>query len=203
MVSTLTEGPTVVLPPKNVRWVLDQPSHVLSFLAFQRHRLQLDYIRSDFNIMFRPIYLPLVVKILTRKGSSVVAETYDELQQACDHELGLDTDQWKSVCLYDSVQHLVGASTSRMMIGPPLCKNRSISSELCHETHHPHRPKQELSYCGCSLCSSCLPNCSIGATIPIICSTCSWMGLRDTSSLPLPPNSKIYRSYHQATPRQH
>ncbi|ERF71974.1 hypothetical protein EPUS_07444 [Endocarpon pusillum Z07020] len=111
-----------LLVDANVEFPVQEPSC---------ERLQLDYTLPFMTIISRPLYHRLLIKILTLKGGSVVAEIYDELQQTCDHELGLDTEQWKSVCVYDSMQHIVLTASNRMIIGPPLCRNKRYLTTIC------------------------------------------------------------------------
>ena len=125
VVSTCTDGPIVLLPPRSIKWIVQQPRHMLDFMACQSDRLSMDYTLANVKIALEPTCLNIFHKILTRNSGSTIAEIYEELQQTCNQELGLDTKQWKSVCLYDCILDQVGAISNRMLIGLPLCTTRS------------------------------------------------------------------------------
>jgi hypothetical protein len=47
----------------------------------------------------------------------------DELRTAVDEIFGTDTDEWKSIGLFDAITKLVARLNNRVFVGMPLCKH--------------------------------------------------------------------------------
>jgi hypothetical protein len=47
----------------------------------------------------------------------------DELRTAVDEIFGTDTDEWKSIGLFDAITKVVARLNNRVFVGMPLCKH--------------------------------------------------------------------------------
>ncbi|KAF7586688.1 hypothetical protein BBP40_008494 [Aspergillus hancockii] len=131
VLSTLTDGPVVVLPPQSIRWIIRQPVKLLSFLEGQRQRFHLKYTIPD-DITHVPLYAKLVYSVLKRHGCSAAADIHEEMQRSVDATWGMDSKQWKSICLYENVLSDILTASNRMFVGLPLCRNKKYLGIVTH-----------------------------------------------------------------------
>lgn len=59
---------------------------------------------------------------LTRQVFNVTDEVRDEMEAAVDQIFGMDSEEWKSIGLFDAITQIVARINSRVFVGLPLCK---------------------------------------------------------------------------------
>lgn len=116
-------GNLVVLPLKDMKWLLDQPDSDLSMTENTNRTLQLDHSIMDPRLVKPAIHVNLVTGPLTRETGNLVPALYDEIQHIVDETWGTDTDNFNSICVYDVMRRVIGNATNRIFVGLPLCRD--------------------------------------------------------------------------------
>lgn len=60
---------------------------------------------------------------LARNLGALIPGTWDELKATFDETWGLDTTEWKDVCLFEDMMYRIARASNRMFVGLPLCRN--------------------------------------------------------------------------------
>ncbi|KAH6657410.1 cytochrome P450 [Truncatella angustata] len=117
----------VVLPIKELQWLLDQPDSVLSMHASTSEDLQLQHTIMDPKLVGEnPLHQQLISTTLTRETGNLIPELYDELRQSIDEIWGKDTLTHREVVVWDVMQRVIGRVTNRVFVGLPLCRNEEL-----------------------------------------------------------------------------
>ena len=110
-----------MLPPSKVQWLVDQPENVLSVHKLLCDVFQLDYTLMSPEIVRTPIQTELIKRDLTRQVGPLMGELSDEVKSSFDDIWGLETDQWREVCIYETMQKIIARSSYRAFLGDPIC----------------------------------------------------------------------------------
>jgi cytochrome P450 len=57
-------------------------------------------------------------------------DIWDELQCTFDETWGLDTEEWKEVCIFDNMMIMIAHASNRMFLGFPLCRNKEYLANM-------------------------------------------------------------------------
>lgn len=118
------------MPPSQLKWLTEQPDHVLSTAAFHYDAQQGDFAFSHPRVLGDPYHEHVLHKSLPRKVGALVADIGDELAHTFDHIWGTDTESWKEVDVHESIDRLVAPTVNRMLVGLPLCRDATYLSEM-------------------------------------------------------------------------
>jgi hypothetical protein len=66
----------------------------------------------------------LARRVLTQELDDHLMAVHEELQAAMDTNLGMDTENWKTLNVLETVRMIVGQASSRFNVGLPLCRNQ-------------------------------------------------------------------------------
>lgn len=141
MISNLLDGALVVLPNRALKWCTNQPA-CLSFLVAHREynhqslhdrevmltdvtteqRFLLNYTLPDVRTS-DPDIEKLLVKVLTRRSKGIVPELHAEMKLL--EGSPPKTTSWGKFNLQEEILKSLLVSTSRMLVGTPLCKYQS------------------------------------------------------------------------------
>ncbi|KAH8426570.1 cytochrome P450 [Aspergillus melleus] len=116
--------PQVILPAKDLDWLIRLPDTVASSPEIQNENIGLAHVSP----LTRPlpgekIVMTAIHTHLNRHTSRIQADMYDELRVSIDREFGTDCSQWREVPIFkamDSVAQRVGA---RVTFGLPMCRD--------------------------------------------------------------------------------
>ncbi|KAL8737232.1 MAG: hypothetical protein Q9181_001886 [Wetmoreana brouardii] len=122
--------PIIIVPPSQLKWLTDQPDHVLSTAAFHYDAQQGDYAFTHPRLLQDPYHEHVLHKTLPRKVGALVPDLWDEIAHTFDHTWGTDTQSWKEVGVHESIDHLVAPTVNRMILGLPSCRNKDYLSEM-------------------------------------------------------------------------
>lgn len=67
-------------------------------------------------------------KYLPRKLGAMIPSMWEEMSKAFDDTWGMDTDQWKDICVFDNQMRMIPRAINRMLVGLPLCRNEEYLS---------------------------------------------------------------------------
>lgn len=119
--SFVTWQPEVVLPPSQIRWLVEQPDTVLSIDKCLLKDLEFPYTNPAAWSFTRPFHVEAINKL---KLDSLVEDMAEEVQTSVDEQWGTDTAEWKSVNIDHTMLHVLVRITSRVFVGLPLCRDR-------------------------------------------------------------------------------
>ncbi|KAI4185316.1 MAG: hypothetical protein L6R41_004203 [Letrouitia leprolyta] len=122
--------PILIVPPSQLKWLVDQPDHVLSTAAFHYDAQQGDYAFTDPKVLRDPYHEHVLHKSLPRKVGTLVSEISDEVAHTFDQVWATDTNSWREVDVHKSIDSLVAPTVNRMILGLPLCRNEEYLSEM-------------------------------------------------------------------------
>ena len=63
----------------------------------------------------------IIKRDLTRQVGPLIAVLSDEVQRSFDDIWGLETHQWREVCIYETVQKIIARSSYRAFLGDAIC----------------------------------------------------------------------------------
>ena len=120
---TWSKGPQVIVPPSMVHWLAHQPSVRLNARDCALENLQSEYTLPHHEIFLTNMIEQLIKKDLTRTIGSLNAEVLEEIEFTFLEQFGSDTEQWKEVCVWDSISKAVARTENRVFVGPELCES--------------------------------------------------------------------------------
>ncbi|KAI1375194.1 cytochrome P450 [Hypoxylon crocopeplum] len=116
----------VVLPAKELQWLVDQPDSEVDLHHQVLDSLQLDFTVMDPQLIHRPVHQKLISGVLTRETGNLVPALLDETRFSVDKLWGTDTADFRDVCVYDVMRRIIGQATNRVFVGLPLCRNEAL-----------------------------------------------------------------------------
>jgi cytochrome P450 len=116
----------VHLPHKELQWLAERPDSDVNVLEQIIDMLQLDYTVMDPDLVHRPSHISLIAGILTRETGNLVPALLDEIEHSLAQFWGTDSDEFKSIGVYDSMTHVVGQVTNRAFVGLPFCRDPAL-----------------------------------------------------------------------------
>ncbi|CAJ2508256.1 Uu.00g094420.m01.CDS01 [Anthostomella pinea] len=115
----------VMLPPRELQWLVDQPDLDISMHDQIMYTLQLDHTLTDPELGRNPVHVSLVSGLLTRETGNLVPELIDEIEHVVDELWGLD-GSFRTICVYDTLKRIIGQATNRVFVGLPLCRDAAL-----------------------------------------------------------------------------
>lgn len=122
----------VIIPRKQMSWMLDLPDDKLSVAAAHR-----DQLRTDMNLLFAgcdPYHENIIHRSLPRALNDIIPALQDQVQHSMDEIFGVG-EEWRSLKLWDTLFTLVAPLTNRMLVGQPLCNNKHYLSNATAYAH--------------------------------------------------------------------
>jgi len=117
-----TGKPEVIIPPSEIPWLLEQPDSVLSVNELHHDILAGDYNFTG-NIIKQPYHEHVVLRNLPRRIGSLVPDIWEELTDSIDDQWGTDTENWRDVCVFETMMNTIARISNRVLVGMPLCRN--------------------------------------------------------------------------------
>ncbi|KAM0229976.1 hypothetical protein ACHAP5_011493 [Fusarium lateritium] len=121
----LDGGNIVYLPRSDTKFASEQPVNALSMHESAQKDLQTDYTTMDPSLTHDPIHLELVATTLTKEVGNLIPDLADEIEHCFNQHWGNDED-WKEVCVFETMQQMLSGVTNRAFVGFPLCRNEEI-----------------------------------------------------------------------------
>ncbi|KAM0186729.1 hypothetical protein ACHAPI_011580 [Fusarium lateritium] len=118
-------GNIVYLPRSDTKFASEQPVNALSMHESAQKDLQTDYTTMDPSLTHDPIHLELVATTLTKEVGNLIPDLTDEIGHCFNQHWGDDED-WKEVCVFETMQQMLSGVTNRAFVGFPLCRNEEI-----------------------------------------------------------------------------
>ncbi|KAL2354368.1 cytochrome P450 [Cryomyces antarcticus] len=118
-----TFRPEVIIPREHIHWLIEQPDSILDTKIVHTDMLALKYMSPTNGVFENFFHEDIVRRDLTRQLGALTADIGDELLTALSDQWGTDTENWKDVCVYETVQEIVTRTSNRLIVGLPLCRN--------------------------------------------------------------------------------
>ncbi|KAH0536021.1 hypothetical protein FGG08_007088 [Glutinoglossum americanum] len=123
-------GHEVILPMSQMRWLLEQPDHILNQHEVNKQALCADRTMLDHNIIGEAHLRDFIRRSLTRDLDTHAGAIVEEIEDGLEAFWGSDTENWREVTLYDGMLGIIGQLVNRVFVGLPLCRD----PEFLHTT---------------------------------------------------------------------
>ena len=84
-------------------------------------RFAINYLCPGLDFNHDAFMMAAVRKNLTRNLGNMQPDMMEDIRYTIDNALGLEVRSWKEICITDAMNQLVLRSTSRVLVGSPLC----------------------------------------------------------------------------------
>lgn len=124
----LGPGKLVLLPSDQRKWLIDQPESVLSMHQQTNQHFQFDYGTIYPTRDHQQVHIHLVTTKLTSQIGNLIPRVAQELDLALTkHWGGQEGDEeWREVCVYETLRVVIGQAINRIFMGESLCRNREM-----------------------------------------------------------------------------
>lgn len=120
----LVAGAEVILPMSQMRWLLEQPDHVLNQNEVNREFLHADRTMLHPNVIRDTVH----GRVIRREMTKDLDNYADAIVEEIDHSLGLNWGinhcSWTEVPVYDTMLDVISRISNRALVGLPLCRDR-------------------------------------------------------------------------------
>ena len=125
-----TGKPEVIIPRSEMTWLLEQPDSVLSVAELHSDILAGPYAFTHPHILKDPFHEHVIHRSLARKIAPLIMDVWDELSCAIDETWGTDTEDWKDVCVFENMMHVIARVSNRVFIGLPHCRDENYLAAM-------------------------------------------------------------------------
>jgi hypothetical protein len=109
--------------PELIEDIKKAPEDILSFRAPVRELLQTKYTMNPLDLD-NSYHVDIIRTKLTRNIGDTFKEVRDELVRSLDASIPIHGDDWVKVPIVDTIQRVVCATSNRVFVGAPLCRNQ-------------------------------------------------------------------------------
>ncbi|KFA68493.1 hypothetical protein S40285_05402 [Stachybotrys chlorohalonatus IBT 40285] len=128
LVPVAGEGDIVLLPPEEAKFITEQPDSVLGFNERAFEAFQVDHTFVDPTITRIALNENLLRSRLTPQIANLVTDLAEEAAWALESYWGGKdtTEEWREVCVFDTMRHIVGSVANRAFVGLPCCRDPEL-----------------------------------------------------------------------------
>jgi cytochrome P450 len=127
----LATGPEVILPMSQMKWLLEQPDHVLNQNEVNSQFLHAERTMLHPNVIRDTVHGHIIRQEMTKNLDSYADNIIDEIQHSLNDVWGSNSRDWKEVPLYDTMLEVIGRISNRVLVGLPLCRDRAYLRSTC------------------------------------------------------------------------
>ncbi|KAL4902245.1 hypothetical protein BDW74DRAFT_169709 [Aspergillus multicolor] len=121
-----TFGTSIILPSKDIPWLLAQPLDLLSFYEWAVESMQARWTLGDTRYGTDDSILHIQHVAIRAASSTMIPQYQDELEHSIDRVLGNDYETWKAVDPAPAMDSILLQSSLRYIVGSPLCANEAF-----------------------------------------------------------------------------
>ncbi|KAL4960712.1 cytochrome P450 [Aspergillus stella-maris] len=119
-----TLRPEVILPPKDLDWLLRLPDNVATPAEQMNDNLGLAHLFPTIRpIPGEKIIMSTINTHCNRHASRIQADIYEELKLSMDREFGTDSSCWQDVKVTEAITNIVRSVGGRVVFGLPVCRD--------------------------------------------------------------------------------
>ncbi|KAK1142055.1 hypothetical protein N8T08_008261 [Aspergillus melleus] len=116
-------GTMVILPNCFMRWMLSQPQNVLGSREAIVETVQARWTVGHSRYFTEEWHTAFLKRSIRALMDTEVPRFQEELERSISSVFGRDDKNWKEVNLATSIKHILVRSTSRYIVGSPLCSD--------------------------------------------------------------------------------
>src|SRR6266480_2686276 len=120
----LVSGAEVIIPMSQMRWLLQQPDHILNQRDLNREFLHADRTMLHSNVIRDSVHSRVIRKELTKDLDNYATAIVKEVEHSLRLNWGVNHQAWTEVSVYDTMLDVVSRISNRVLVGLPLCRNR-------------------------------------------------------------------------------
>ncbi|KAL9616420.1 MAG: hypothetical protein Q9160_008719 [Pyrenula sp. 1 TL-2023] len=113
LVPTLGTRKDIFLPNGSIKWVLSQPASVLGMWEAFSEMFQLGHSLGHEKYMLDTWTVDVSRKVLTQDLEDFIDPVWEELQLAVEDFFGLDTENWCTLDLLETIRKVINRASSR------------------------------------------------------------------------------------------
>ncbi|PNS17352.1 Cytochrome P450 3A4 [Sphaceloma murrayae] len=114
----------IILPRSQMKWLVDQPDDVLSVGVAHYNQLHGQYSFVSPKVLGDLYHEHVIHRSLARQLIGLIPHIEDEVIAAMDDVLGLDTENWTSLNVWDMFFSLIPRLTNRVLVGLPISRDK-------------------------------------------------------------------------------
>ena len=123
---------------------MDQPEMILNQGEVNQRFLQSDHTMLHRNIVRDTVHQAVIRRELTAKLEDLNIDIVDELGAVFEEHWGTSTDEWKEVCVYETMLEVISRISNRVLVGIPLCEPSYVEIKGAALTLHSGRNPEYL-----------------------------------------------------------
>lgn len=113
----------MVVPPTELKWLLEQPDTVINNQVQLQDILQWRYTLMDDSYADSALNNKLISRTLTQQIGELSDAIYEETAVGVDLFFGSVSGEEKEVNVYEELSRVVARTSNRVFVGLPLCRN--------------------------------------------------------------------------------
>ena len=115
-----------MLPRNMTKWLIEQPDSALSTKSAHFEVLEARYNFTHPYVVQFPYHEEIIRKTLPRRLGALTMDIWEEVTHTTDEQLGLDTENWKEICVYEATTHMIAQISNRLFVGSELCREKQL-----------------------------------------------------------------------------
>ena len=113
-----------MIPQEHISWLVDQKDSVLSVTEIRKKNLAINRLLPTVMDPFhQPFLLDVVRRDLPRNLNVLQPILLEELRKAIESTMGLQTDSWREVPLWQTMRTIIKKVGNRVLYDLPLCED--------------------------------------------------------------------------------
>ena len=123
MLPNLTTGAEVVIPMTQMKWLLEQPDHVLNQNEVNSQFLHANRTMLHPHVIRDTVHGHIIRREMTKDLDKYAESIVDEMEHSLSRNWGRDENGWIEVPAYDTMLDVIARISNRVLVGLPLCRN--------------------------------------------------------------------------------
>lgn len=116
----------ILLPSSQRKWLIDQPESIASM-----HEQTTQHFQWNFGTVYptrdhNKVPIHIIATKLTREIGNLIPALSEELDLALEKRWGGEENEWKEVCVYETLRPIIGQAINRIFIGESHCRNQEV-----------------------------------------------------------------------------
>ena len=107
-----------------MRWLLDQPDHILNQNEVNREFLHADRTMLHPNIIRDTVHGRVIRREMSKDLDNYADAIVEEIEHSLRLNWGVNDHYWTEVPVYDTMLDVISRISNRVLVGLPLCRNR-------------------------------------------------------------------------------
>ena len=116
-----------MVPQEHIGWVVDQKDSVLSVKEIRKKILAIDWLLPTVMDPLHDLFMfDVVRRDLPCNFDVLQPAILEEMRNAIESTMGLETDGWREVCLWQTMRTIIKKVSNRVLFDLPLCEDQGF-----------------------------------------------------------------------------